>query len=178
MFFAYPIHSHSQVRVPKASTGLTSTSLTRLPTAARAFVRGKSGNSPFLPGGLDNLTQSRDGKGEDLSGISENATEGHQRWLTVAPGLSRGLRLPGMADIDNKSVEGGGVDGIFASSTLDTVSQSATEIVRHFHYDDNVTGNIKYSCIWICIYGSAPKPSCQPGRSSATTSVYREWRHR
>lgn len=50
-------------------------------------MRGKSGFVPFWPGGLENL-----------AGVTEDVAEksGQVKGLrTVAPGLSRGLRLPG-----------------------------------------------------------------------------------
>ncbi|KAF8510888.1 antiviral helicase [Hysterangium stoloniferum] len=87
------VTGYAEVRAPKPSTGLTSTSLDRLPTSTRAFVRGKSGNSPFLPGGLDEVVKVV-GTGK---GIDEN-----QKLLRVAPGLSRGLRMPGEANIDDE----------------------------------------------------------------------------
>jgi antiviral helicase SKI2 len=72
------------------SSGLTSTSLTRAPAPATSFVRGKSGYVPFWPGGLeDPLVQNG-----DLS-----VAKGLR---TVAPGLSRGLRLPGESVDDDE----------------------------------------------------------------------------
>lgn len=53
-------------------------------------MRGKSGFVPFWPGGL-----------ESLAGVTEDVAEkpGQVKGLrTVAPGLSRGLRLPGDAE--------------------------------------------------------------------------------
>ena len=55
-------------------TGVTSTSLTRLPSAASAFVRGKFGNSPFLPGGLDDAVKSG-----GVDSISGSVAERHPR---------------------------------------------------------------------------------------------------
>ncbi|KAF8524040.1 antiviral helicase [Gautieria morchelliformis] len=98
------VTGYTEVPVPKASTGLTSTSLTRLPTTARTFVRGKSGNSPFLPGGLDDVVNSGSVEWKNSVGIG-GKTDEHQALLTVAPGLSRGLRLPGEVDVDDESVE-------------------------------------------------------------------------
>lgn len=71
-------------------TGLTSTSIDRAPGPTKNFVRGKSGFVPFWPGGL-----------ESLAGVTEDVAEksGQVKGLrTVAPGLSRGLRLPGEAE--------------------------------------------------------------------------------
>lgn len=66
---------------------MTSTSIDRAPGPTKNFVRGKSGFVPFWPGGL-----------ESLAGVTEDVVEksGQVKGLrTVAPGLSRGLRLPG-----------------------------------------------------------------------------------
>ncbi|KAG6911376.1 hypothetical protein DXG01_001047 [Tephrocybe rancida] len=72
---------------PRASTGLTSTSLDRAPAPSKTFVRGKSGYVPFWPGGLeDPLVKSDDSSSED---------KGARGLRTIPPGLSRGLRLPG-----------------------------------------------------------------------------------
>ncbi|KAG6897960.1 hypothetical protein C0992_008350 [Termitomyces sp. T32_za158] len=67
-------------------TGLTSTSLDRAPAPSKSFVRGKSGYVPFWPGGLeDPLVNTNEGSSE----------QGPKGLRTIAPGLSRGLRLPG-----------------------------------------------------------------------------------
>lgn len=69
------------------STGLTSTSLDRAPGPSTSFVRGKTGFVPFWPGGLDDAkadTAAIDDLHEEAKGLRR-----------VAPGLSRGLRLPG-----------------------------------------------------------------------------------
>ncbi len=70
---------------PPVATGLTSTAIDRAPGPSRNFVRGKSGYVPFWPGGLDTLKTSKD--------VVE-FEEGSSQLRTVAPGLSRGLRLP------------------------------------------------------------------------------------
>lgn len=50
-------------------------------------MRGKSGYVPFWPGGLDNIKPVEDDTLEFVEGSSQ--------LRTVAPGLSRGLRVPG-----------------------------------------------------------------------------------
>jgi len=71
---------------------LTSTSLDRAPGPSKAFVRGKSGYVPFWPGGLDDpLVPRIDG---DISTTGRGLR-------TIAPGLSRGLRLPGETTEDD-----------------------------------------------------------------------------
>ena len=66
---------------------MNSTSLDRAPAPSKNFVRGKSGYVPFLPGGLEELS---------VEALSSQAMERSTKGLrTVAPGLSRGLRLPG-----------------------------------------------------------------------------------
>ena len=72
---------------PKKSTGLSSTALTRAPAPSKNFVRGKSGYVPFLPGGLDEVL---------VDALADLAPDHSTRGLrTIAPGLDRGLRLPG-----------------------------------------------------------------------------------
>ncbi|RDB28581.1 hypothetical protein Hypma_015957 [Hypsizygus marmoreus] len=72
---------------PRASTGLSSTSLDRAPAPSKTFVRGKSGYVPFWPGGLE------DPLVEAVEGLAEGSSTKGLR--TIAPGLRRGLRLPG-----------------------------------------------------------------------------------
>lgn len=79
---------------PPVATGLTSTAIDRAPGPSRNFVRGKSGYVPFWPGGLDTLKTS-----EDIVEFEE----GSSQLRTVAPGLSRGLKLP-TGDIDEDLV--------------------------------------------------------------------------
>ena len=69
------------------STGLTSTSLDRAPGPSNNFVRGKSGYVPFWPGGMDDIHKD----GISIHDLDETA----KGLKTIAPGLSRGLRLPG-----------------------------------------------------------------------------------
>jgi hypothetical protein len=61
----------------------------RAPAAPNSFVRGKTGQVPFWPGGLD----------ESL-GLDEDAADrqGPHGLQTIPPGFTRGLRLPGEVD--------------------------------------------------------------------------------
>lgn len=91
-----------QVVNPPTQTGLTSTSSERQPAPGANFVRGKSGYSPFWPGGLDAIiTKSDDG------GSKRSASEG-RGLRTVPPGLKRGLRLS--TDQDRESTFSGQYD--------------------------------------------------------------------
>ncbi|KZT72960.1 ATP-dependent RNA helicase [Daedalea quercina L-15889] len=81
------VTGYTEVANPRISTGLTSTSLDRAPGPSSSFVRGKTGFVPFWPGGLDDIKA-------DTTAIDDL----HEEWKglrKVAPGLSRGLRLPG-----------------------------------------------------------------------------------
>ncbi|RPD82148.1 antiviral helicase [Lentinus tigrinus ALCF2SS1-7] len=91
------VTGYTEVSNPRVSTGLTSTALDRAPGPSRNFVRGKSGYVPFLPGGLDNVNPA-----DDVIDFQE----GSSRLRTVAPGLLRGLRLPGKIseDVDSDVV--------------------------------------------------------------------------
>lgn len=61
----------------------------RAPAAPSSFVRGKTGQIPFWPGGLD----------ESL-GLDEDAADrkGPHGLQTIPPGFTRGLHLPGEVD--------------------------------------------------------------------------------
>ncbi|KAI1794031.1 antiviral helicase [Ganoderma leucocontextum] len=86
------VTGYTEVSNPPVATGLTSTAIDRAPGPSRNFVRGKSGYVPFWPGGMDTLKTS--------DNIVE-FEEGSSQLRTVAPGLSRGLRLPtGEVDAD------------------------------------------------------------------------------
>jgi Ski2 N-terminal region len=92
-------------------------------------VRGKSGNSPFLPGGLDDIVNSGSVEWENSAGISGKSDE-HQRLLTVAPGLSRGLRLPGEVNAGEESVEGVDMNKyVYPSDTLNAARHFTTDVV-------------------------------------------------
>ncbi|GMK53589.1 hypothetical protein CspeluHIS016_0101750 [Cutaneotrichosporon spelunceum] len=63
-----------------------SSSMQRQPGALKNFVRGKSTNAPFLPGGLDPVAASE----EPVEDLPEE-----EGWKTRAPGLKRGIQLDG-----------------------------------------------------------------------------------
>lgn len=70
------IIGHSEVQIPIAARedARTSTSIHRAPTDAASFVRGKSGNVPFAPGGLDVVKELSDAGSRRKNGIDgENA---------------------------------------------------------------------------------------------------------
>ena len=87
--FADPDVYLRQTSNPRLSTGLTSTSLDRAPGPSKIFVRGKAGNVPFWPGGLEDANS---GIPEEL----EDEIVGEGKGIrTIPPGFTRGLRLPG-----------------------------------------------------------------------------------
>jgi len=107
---------------PRLSTGLTSTSLDRAPGPSRNFVRGKAGNVPFWPGGLEDASS---GIPEELE--DELMTEG-KGIRTIPPGFTRGLRLFGEGD-DEAGFDG--LDRIQVHSALgqgDPVSTLQSEV--------------------------------------------------
>lgn len=76
------IIGHSEVQIPISAreNAKTSTSMLRAPGDASTFVRGKSGNVPFAPGGLDVVIDKNDGNFENKrkQGIDgENTLDGH-----------------------------------------------------------------------------------------------------
>ncbi|KAH9897909.1 antiviral helicase [Cubamyces lactineus] len=102
------VTGYTEVSNPPVATGLTSTALDRAPGPSRNFVRGKAGYVPFLPGGLDVLKQT-----DDLVDLQE----GSSRLRTIAPGLSRGLRLSNDEDDADVIALGGNVRGDKADAT-------------------------------------------------------------
>ncbi|EMD42321.1 hypothetical protein CERSUDRAFT_90937 [Gelatoporia subvermispora B] len=81
------VTGYTEVPNPRVATALTSTSIERAPGPSSSFVRGKSGHVPFWPGGLEGILKAP----EELVDLLEDSG----RLRTVAPGLSRGLRMPG-----------------------------------------------------------------------------------
>ncbi|KZT41620.1 ATP-dependent RNA helicase [Sistotremastrum suecicum HHB10207 ss-3] len=80
---------YKEVPASTSQTALTSTSLERAPGSSADFVRGKSGNIPFWPGGLDAP------KAKDLKLVLGEEDLDKGKLKTVPPGFKRGLRLPG-----------------------------------------------------------------------------------
>jgi hypothetical protein len=73
----------------KDLTGKNSTSILRRPGAKEDFVRGRSGQFPFTPGGLDALSDNANDR--DRFRITDKTTLGPL--ISIPPGFSRGLRL-------------------------------------------------------------------------------------
>jgi len=94
----YP-NIYTQTSNPRLSTGLTSTSLHRAPGPSKNFVRGKAGNVPFWPGGLEDASSGIPDESE-----GEFLAEG-KGIRTIPPGFSRGLRLPREED-DEAGLDG------------------------------------------------------------------------
>ncbi|KAG6873825.1 hypothetical protein C0995_010437 [Termitomyces sp. Mi166 len=88
------VTGYIEVPNPRVATGLTSTSLDRAPAPSKSFVRGKSGYVPFWPGGLEDplVNTNEESNGRGTKGLR-----------TIAPGLSRGLRLSG-DEIEDKDL--------------------------------------------------------------------------
>ncbi|KAI0347991.1 antiviral helicase [Trametopsis cervina] len=84
------VTGYTEVSNPRASTGLTSTSLDRAPAPSSNFVRGKSGYVPFWPGGLDEAAKD--------ALILTDLDESSKGLKSIPPGFTRGLRLPGDPD--------------------------------------------------------------------------------
>ncbi|OCH88756.1 antiviral helicase [Obba rivulosa] len=129
------VTGYAEVPNPRVATALTSTSIERAPGPSSSFVRGKSGHVPFWPGGLEGILKAP----EALIELHED----NRRLRTVAPGLSRGLRLPGdesedtaLADLGQISEQARGTDieGVIMDvsngdiSYEQSTSQAVTEI--------------------------------------------------
>ncbi|KAJ7070626.1 antiviral helicase [Mycena amicta] len=81
------VTGHVEVPTSRPTTALNATSLDRAPGPSKNFVRGRSGNVPFWPGGLEEAV------------VSEGASSGSKAGLkTIPPGFTRGLMLPDEVD--------------------------------------------------------------------------------
>lgn len=121
----------------RATNGLTSTSLSRAPGPTKNFVRGKSGHVPFWPGGFDDVSAGSLGP----NGLATDS----KAFRSVAPGLHRGLRLPGdpiedeeLVDIEESAEatsEGNEVSGLNTISVLsyrDVMLRKMTPRIRRW----------------------------------------------
>ncbi|CAH7683511.1 NUC185 domain-domain-containing protein [Phakopsora pachyrhizi] len=90
-------------------TARTSSSMARQPARYETdFVRGRSGNYPFTPGGLEKTSILDNPEGEDLETIEElekgfETTRGGIR--TVAPGFTRGLDFSDLVEYPDLRME-------------------------------------------------------------------------
>lgn len=75
-------------------TGKNSTSLLRKPGAKGDFVRGRTGQFPFSPGGLEAVSEERGGE----SGYRINEKTQLGPLPSIPPGFTRGLRMKSTAD--------------------------------------------------------------------------------
>ena len=62
-------HTEVQIPITARESARTSTSIHRAPTDASSFVRGKSGNVPFAPGGLDAVKETVDAESRNKQGL-------------------------------------------------------------------------------------------------------------
>jgi len=87
----------------KDLTSKNSTSILRRPGAKEDFIRGRSGQFPFAPGGLERLADNVQSD-RDRFRITEKTTLGPL--ISIPPGFTRGLRLTGPEDaIDLEATE-------------------------------------------------------------------------
>ncbi|TIB36339.1 hypothetical protein E3P86_02521 [Wallemia ichthyophaga] len=114
-------HTEVQIPITARENARTSTSIHRAPTDAASFVRGKSGNVPFAPGGLDVVKETVDmesrnkhGLDGESAGTSVDLSKGGLR--TAPPGFGRGLRFEGD--------ESNSLDAISGASELPQASTS------------------------------------------------------
>jgi antiviral helicase SKI2 len=84
--------------VEKDMTSKNSTSLLRKPAAKEDFVRGRTGQFPFSPGGLE-------GMGENDSRFTVNEKTTFGPLLSIPPGFTRGLRAKTEEDLDIDTTE-------------------------------------------------------------------------
>jgi len=91
----------------KDLTSKNSTSILRRPGAKEDFVRGRSGQFPFAPGGMEPLADDVQSN-RDPFRITEKTTLGPL--ISIPPGFARGLRLSGAEntiDLEGTEVEDG-----------------------------------------------------------------------
>ncbi|CAK5264477.1 unnamed protein product [Mycena citricolor] len=89
------VTGHVEIPNPRKSTGAASTSLDRAPDPSKNFVRGRSGNVPFWPGGLEDVAL--------LDGDKPGGRGSSRGLRTIPPGFSRGLLFP--EDMDDSILE-------------------------------------------------------------------------
>ncbi|TFY63324.1 hypothetical protein EVJ58_g3329 [Rhodofomes roseus] len=164
------VTGYTEVANPRVSTGLTSTSLDRAPGPSSSFVRGKTGFVPFWPGGLDDIKA-------DTAAI-DDLHEGAKGLRKVAPGLSRGLRLPG-DEADEDALEDLEFTQDGARRALD---QENGDAVPHANGDAQVNGGVSGAPSDIDdllpttrSHLNAIKPVRKPARR--TNIQKREWAH-
>ncbi|EPT03462.1 hypothetical protein FOMPIDRAFT_1158982 [Fomitopsis schrenkii] len=164
------VTGYTEVANPRVSTGLTSTSLDRAPGPSTSFVRGKTGFVPFWPGGLDDAkadTAAIDDLHEEAKGLRR-----------VAPGLSRGLRLPG-DEADEDAID----DLEFAPvGNRGAVSQGVGDAAPHTDGEVEINGGASGSAFDIDdllpttrSHLNAIKPVRKPARR--TNIQKRDWAH-
>ena len=130
-----------QIPSQASGTGLTSTSLERAPASAQDFVRGKSGNVPFWPGGLDEaLKQSDDSNGNTtLKGLRSKP-----------PGFSRGLRFDEDGEDDDvvdiyadEIAETGSNEDLAELNGMKVISQANNETLGASEIDDLLPTSVR-----------------------------------
>ena len=90
-------------------TGRNSTSLLRKPGAKQDFVRGRSGQFPFSPGGLEGVSEGMDENARYR--INEKTQLGPL--LSIPPGFTRGMRMKSMdEDVDLETADVEDEDGL------------------------------------------------------------------
>ncbi|KAG6851342.1 hypothetical protein H0H93_005740 [Arthromyces matolae] len=148
---------------PRVLTGRTSSSLDRAPAPSKTFVRGKSGYVPFWPGGLeDPLVNTPD------EGFGQQSVKGLR---TIAPGLSRGLRLPG-DEIDDEELLA--LDNVTGPQSPDREIAEETETVEQDGFPTLGTSEIDDLLPTTTIH---LKPSKPQRRVKSANIVKRDWAH-
>jgi antiviral helicase SKI2 len=104
--------------VEKDLTGKNSTSLLRKPESKEDFVRGRTGQFPFSPGGLDGVAE--DNGESSRYKINEKTQLGPLS--SIPPGFTRGLRI--------KQPE----DDIGLENTELDEDDEETEVIRSVHH--------------------------------------------
>jgi len=109
--------------VDKDLTGKNSTSLLRKPGAKEDFVRGRTGQFPFSPGGLDGISAE---VGESRYKIDEKTILGPLPELP--PGFSRGLRAKNVDE--DVGLEGTEVEGEDDGEVVRSIHVSKMDVPR------------------------------------------------
>ncbi|KAL1661387.1 NUC185 domain-containing protein [Schizophyllum commune] len=139
--------------------------MTRAPASSANFVRGKSGHVPFWPGGLEDAVISR--------GTGDITEEEKKQLRTVAPGLSRGLRLPGDPEEEETLQE---LEGIYASEDAD-VGGEAEAYNGHVEAEVPVAGSTEIDELLPTTRANLNPIKASQRKRPRTNIQKRDWAH-
>jgi len=122
--------------VERDLTSKNSSSLLRKPTGKEDFVRGRAGQFPFSPGGLEPNSLASAGTGDARYRINEKTQLG--ALTSIPPGFTRGLKITTKrTEEEELDLEGTELD--------DETEEDATEVIRSVHHSQRSRERGKHS---------------------------------